>query len=536
LPLRTLLQSVRLPSFLGATDPKDVLAAAQGLTIRSAIGSASTALRLSSVGFQATQASAALDHMLPTAEQLYTQFQQVSKATAETLAAANEMQRLSSDGRDLSKQAMGSSAQLQTQMQTTVEHIEKLVDGVSAIIRVSETIEAIARKTTLLSFNATIEAARAGEQGRGFAVVAGEVRSLALRTEACTSEIKTILDELATELTPAKNSLRASCDLVGSTACGVQLVGESLERIAELAVGTDDNMKAAAIVLNELNDGIDSIIGNLRAATTSSEAIAKDVRALVGANYALSQMVEECFVQYAKVNIDSQFHHILRLARQLSRNAEEVFERAIDGGLCTLEDVLSYEYREIKGREIQSLSRLFDVSRVPPQGFTPPKFATRYDSVCDVELQRLLDESRSADSAIQYATVTDLNMYAPIHIRECCQDWIGDPEKDELGNRVKRFFDGKWSTPDATRHGLGPQAKTVPKRATREQFIQAGCDMQQRPGSSDLFALNVMVRNARSVVLSLVVPLYVRGHRYGVASIGWVPSDTAGHGSALLAS
>lgn len=50
---------------------------------------------------------------------------------------------------------------------------------VDAIARVGETIEQIARQTSLLSLNATIEAARAGEQGRGFAVVAGEVKSLA---------------------------------------------------------------------------------------------------------------------------------------------------------------------------------------------------------------------------------------------------------------------------------------------------------------------------------------------------------------------
>jgi methyl-accepting chemotaxis protein len=530
--IRRLLRG--LPA-LGAANAKDILSEMQALTIRSGIGSANTALRLSSVSSQAKRTSASLDQMLSTAEQLQRQFQRMSQASATTLAAANEMQRLSTDGRELSKQAIESSAELQTQMQATVQHIEKLVQGVSAIILVSETIEAIARKTTLLSFNATIEAARAGDQGRGFAVVAGEVRSLAQHTEARTSEIKTILDELATELTPAKTALQISRDLVESTAQGVQSVGESLERIAELAVDTDTNMSAVAKVVNELSDGIDGIFGNLKTATASSESIAKDAKALVSANYAVSQMVNECFARYAQIDTDSQFHRNLRCAREHRQRARAVFEQAIDSGLCTLEDVLAYDYREIQGAAIQSLSRLFDVSRVPAQGFSPPKFSTRYDAVCDLELRRVMDEIKASDPSILFTCVIDLNMYMPIHHTECCQDWSGDPNADEKGNRLKRFFDGKWSSPDATRVGLGSNPGSVPLRASREQFMQAGCEMREQPDSADLFVVNVLVRDASSVAMTLSVPLYVKGQRFGAISLGWTPTETMDIDRQLLA-
>jgi hypothetical protein len=74
---------------LGAADAKDILSEMQALTIRSAIGSATTALRLSSVSSQAKRASASLDQMLGTADRLHTQFHRVSQASAKTLAAAN---------------------------------------------------------------------------------------------------------------------------------------------------------------------------------------------------------------------------------------------------------------------------------------------------------------------------------------------------------------------------------------------------------------------------------------------------------------
>jgi methyl-accepting chemotaxis protein len=522
--LKKFLRSVGLTS-LASADPKTIIASVQALTIGSAVGSANTALRLLSVSSQARKVSSSLDEMLRTAEQLHTHFQRVSTASAKTLSAAGEMQRLSVSGRELSKKATESSAELRTQMQGTVQHIEKLVQGVSAIIRVSETIEAIARKTTLLSFNATIEAARAGDQGRGFAVVAGEVRSLAQHTEARTSEIKTILDELAIELTPTMSALQLSRDLVESTADGVQSVGEALERIAELATDTDRNMNSVASVVNELSESIDSVFDNLKSASAASDTIVKDTKALVRANYAVSQMVEECFLQYAKIDIESQFHRNLRAARELSRLAREVFEHAIDSGLCTLENVLAYEYHEINGAEIQTLSRLFDVSKVPPSGFDPPKYTAGYDAVCDVELRRVMDRIKASEPSLLYATVLDLNLYAPIHHVECCCDWTGDPQKDNIGNRAKRFFDGKWSSPEATRFGIGPGAKDVPERARRQQFIQAGCDLHEHPGSADKFIVRVMVRDETDVVAALSVPLFVKGQRYGVVSCGWAATE-----------
>jgi methyl-accepting chemotaxis protein len=523
--LNKLLSSTGRRSLGSGADPTQVIADVQTLTIKSAVGSASTALRLHSVTAQVRHASASLDQMQNTAGKLHAQFQRVSEVSTKTLAAAGEMEKLSTVGRDLSKRAMGSSTELQSQMQATVQHIQKLVQGVTAIIRLSETIEGIARQTTLLSFNATIEAARAGEQGRGFAVVAGEVRSLAQHTEACTREIKTILDELATELTPARDALQVSRDLVDSTAKGVQSVAQSLGRIAELATDTDHRMSAVATVVNELREGIEAIFGNLKAATAASATIAKDAEALVNANYAVSQMLQDCFAQFAKIDVDSQFHRGLRKVRELNQLAREVFERAIDSGLCSLDDVLACEYHEIKGADIQKLSRLFDVSRVPSEGFNPPKFSTRYDVAVELDIQRVMDQVKTSDPNLIYATVIDVNLYMPSHHRECTLDWTGIPEKDLIGNRTKRFFYDRWTGTEAVRTGMGPAAKDVPPRASRSQFVQAGCEMQERADSKDIFRVTLHVREGGSVLVVVNVPLFIKGQRYGATTVGWIQSD-----------
>ncbi len=65
----------------------------------------------------------------------------------------------------------------------TMEHLSHVVD----------TIDAIARQTSLLALNAAIEAARAGDAGRGFGVVAQEVKTLSAQTREATIRAASLL-------------------------------------------------------------------------------------------------------------------------------------------------------------------------------------------------------------------------------------------------------------------------------------------------------------------------------------------------------
>lgn len=74
-----------------------------------------------------------------------------------------------------------------------------LVDTVSAITPMVNTIESISKKTNILAINAAIEASRAGESGRGFAVVAEEIRTLSDNIREETKTISHVVKNLIAE-------------------------------------------------------------------------------------------------------------------------------------------------------------------------------------------------------------------------------------------------------------------------------------------------------------------------------------------------
>jgi methyl-accepting chemotaxis protein len=132
---------------------------------------------------------------------------QISVAMAQMHTSFNEVAESASGAAKATMQANTAVHEGNSLVQSSVESVLGLVDGVSEasdmvidlskdaenISTVLSVIEDIAEQTNLLALNAAIEAARAGDAGRGFSVVADEVRGLSLRTSESTKEIKDII-------------------------------------------------------------------------------------------------------------------------------------------------------------------------------------------------------------------------------------------------------------------------------------------------------------------------------------------------------
>src|SRR5204862_42985 len=140
-----------------------MFAALEGAIARTAAGAARTSLRLGSMSSQLGRTREALAEMLRTSGSLNEDIQKVHASSRHTDTAAAEMKRVAADGRQLGLEGERSSHELQSQMRSTVERIDRLFDNVQAVLQVSKVIDDVARQTQLLAFNASIEAARAGE-------------------------------------------------------------------------------------------------------------------------------------------------------------------------------------------------------------------------------------------------------------------------------------------------------------------------------------------------------------------------------------
>lgn len=200
-----------------------------------------------------------------TAKSTQTALESTSKGHDGVIAAITEMNNLS------------------VKINDSADMVHKLVSESEEVTKILNVITAIAEQTNLLALNAAIEAARAGEHGRGFAVVADEVRSLSLKTQHATLQIKNVVSSIQESSIGAVNGMQESELQAGKTVELVNLAGISLKQTNEMLSEIDTmNKDIANSCINQshsantINDTILSINNAISQTITKAQQNTSD--------------------------------------------------------------------------------------------------------------------------------------------------------------------------------------------------------------------------------------------------------------------
>ncbi len=163
--------------------------------------------------------------------------------------------------------------------------VAKVAEMSGLLLEANKVIAGIAAQTNLLAMNAAIEAAHAGEAGAGFSVVADEIRNLAEKSQVQSKDVGRRLSEVKSSIDAAVSSAQGASRGYDEVEGLIRTVSGFQEEIRAALQEQSTGSKEVLEVLGSMNGVTQSVRGGAGQMTVGAREVAEGMERL--ANLAL---------------------------------------------------------------------------------------------------------------------------------------------------------------------------------------------------------------------------------------------------------